>query len=77
MKNKITINPNHPAYLHCEMALTMLQQKVSAIQTEEQVREIARKELNENTPFFWGCGSNHLWVHHVAQPSERVFIAYF
>ena len=45
MKNEITINPNHPAYLHCEMVLTMLQQKVSAIQTEEQVREIARKEL--------------------------------
>lgn len=76
MKSEITINPNHKAYLHCEIALTVLQQKVSAIQTEEQVREIARKELN-NSPFFWGCGSNHLWVHHVDQPTERVFIAYF
>jgi hypothetical protein len=77
MKNQITINPNHPAYLHCEMVLTTFQERVSAIQTENQVREIARQSFAEDTSFFWGCGSNHLWVHHCQQPTERVFIAYF
>jgi len=77
MKSQITINANHPAYLHCEIAMTVLQQKTSSLITEEQIRELARQELTEDTPFFWGCGSNHLWVHHAANPKERVFIAYF
>ena len=79
MKSEITINPNHkaPTYLFCNMVLSGLQQKVSEAQTKEQVIEITRKELENSPFFFWGCGSSHLWIHHVDQPTERVFIAYF
>ena len=76
MKTQIEVTTNHPAYQQVIEFMTELLPKVLMAKTEMDARQILRDNCND-TPFFWGSGSNHIWIHHIIMPSNRVAIIRF
>ena len=77
MKTNIEVTPNHPAYQQVIEFMTELLPKVEMAKSEMDVRQVVRDNCTFDSPFFWGAGGHHIWIHHVIRPNERVAIIHF
>ncbi len=73
MKTNIEVTPNHPAHQQVIEFMTELLPKVEMAKTEFDALQVVRENCLD-TPFFWGAGGHHIWIHHNANPNERVAI---
>jgi len=73
MKTNIEVTPNHPAHQQVIEFMTELLPKVEMAKTEFDALQVVRENCLD-TPFFWGAGGHHIWIHHSEKPNERVAI---
>lgn len=76
MKLTIEIAQNHPALLHFNMIQKDLEARVSETRTPRELINTLTTAFTDSD-YFFGCGANHLWIHHKADPGSRIAIVYF